>query len=79
MSWHCGYCGSSDHVTGLIYIFDIRGGIPITFCVHLKCLAKTFDDEELREEILSLDDEEQAKADDASDEEAHEKQEREKI
>ena len=42
MSWHCGICGDSEEVTGLMYIVDIRGGIPIRGCIHIKCLAKQF-------------------------------------
>jgi len=59
MSWHCLYCGSSEEVTGLIELYDIRGGIPLRLCVHLKCFANTIKDNDevgdIRDEIVNLD------------------------
>lgn len=60
MSWHCLICGDSDNVTGLMFLYDIRGGIPLRYCLHLKCLVKVMkksklDMCEFEEDVLNLD------------------------
>lgn len=47
MSWHCGYCGSSDNekIWAMSMISPIDGGIPITIVFHLECFMKTIPNE----------------------------------
>jgi hypothetical protein len=60
MSWHCLICGESDSVTGLMFLYDIKGGIPLRYCLHLRCLVEMLiqndktDMTEFQEEVLSL-------------------------
>ena len=60
MSWHCIICGDSDNVTGLMYLYDIKGGIPLRYCLHLNCLVKLLekgselDMSEFKEDVLNL-------------------------
>ncbi len=64
MSWHCLICGnqnnkSSEGVTGLMYLYDIRGGIPLKYCIHLDCLVEAIDKgtedyTEFTEEVMRL-------------------------
>jgi len=54
MSWHCGFCGKVEGCNTLIYVVDIRGGIPKKLCCHTSCLANSLGEgtEDIKEELV---------------------------